>query len=101
MRDQVFKFDSRQLNHLSFIIDTTSGNRIMLLSGCIDFDKLTITLSDDNMRFIVETLSEFTGKLSNIDNVPLFDDILDVFTKQDNHNVIQPIVSCDIEQPII
>lgn len=99
MRDQVFKFNSRQLNDLNMVIETTSGNRIMLLSSCIDFDKLT--LSDDNTRFLVETLSELTGKLSNIDNRPLFDDILDVFTKQDNHNVIQPIAQCGIEQPII
>ncbi len=101
MKKQEFKFNSRQINDLNMIIETIPSNRTVLLSKSIDFDKLTITIDDDSLEYLVSVISEGTEKKSYIDGRPLYDDILDVFTKQDGHNVIQSIIPQGLELPIL
>jgi hypothetical protein len=101
MKKQVFKFNSRQIHDLNMIIETISSNRSVLLSKSLNFEDLTMTIDDDNLKFLVSVISESTERRSHIDGRLLYDDILDVFTKQDGHNVIQPIIPQGIELPII
>lgn len=101
MKKQEFKFNSRQINDLNMIIETIPSNRTVLLSKSIDFDKLTMTIDDDTLEFLVSVISESTEKKSYIDGKLFYDDILDVFTKQDAHNVIQSIIPQGLELPII
>ena len=103
MNTQTFKLNQQQVHELDIIFFAYAKDFVNDdTTQCIDFINNTLTINDNILLILINIMCGHVGNtVYKTEFTDLYSSILDEFTKQDKHNVIQSIMTYGIQQPII